>query len=1098
MDPAFLTRTELPVQFGRYRLTALLGEGGMGKVFRAELVGPAGFRKELALKVLRDTAVGVGRADFVREARLGGLLKHPNLVDVYELDEIDGRLVLVMEYVRGVALSSALRELATLPAAAALQVARQICVALAHAHGLRVEGRAAGLVHSDLKPANVILGRDGLVKVLDLGVAWAAGLFGERPDGQLRGTISWMAPEQLQGQAVDHRADLFALGDLLAVMCLGHHPFRRATLPATAAAIIAADASVAEIGLQAQLDAVLPGLGGVVCRCLRADPAGRPPTAGALAADLARLQATLPPGPALAGLLGDLLPNLQTDQLVGEMGSSRAGSSTQGGLLEPGVPRTNVDAPRDAFFGRDDEQARIGALFDGGVRLVTLKATGGAGKTRLAQRFASGRAVTLPGGAWFVSLAEARSAVGIVHAIADALGLRQGDDPGADLAAALADREATLLVLDNAEHLVQHLAPLVRGWLASASRLQLLITSRRPLGQPGEQVLELGALDPSHGVALFRERAVRANPGWEPSEDDLGQLPELVRRLDGLPLAIELAAARVGALPVRELLARLGQRFKLLQAPDAGDARRATMAGTLAWSWEQLTGWEQAALSQLTTFVGGFSLDEAEQQLDLEEFVDAPWAVDVVGSLLRQSMLTSQSVEGRSRYAMYETIRDFAAAALTAEERAEAELRHARAFARLGRADAFDALDRRGGGTLRRRLVRELENLVVATERAIEAEEPNTAAACAIAALEALDLAGPVVVAETLAQRVLSMEGIRPELSVRLLIGSAWSRRRTSFRSAQRRLDRAMAQARAAKLRDLELRARLMHGGLSQGNANDAGLARTFDELAWEFEDRGDFVHSGRARAWKGSVLYHQGRLDDARVEFDEALALLRDHAGRRDELHVRTDLGMLLIGQGRLEEADAQHAICLKLARATGDRFREGVILGNLGVSAMARQDAARAEEFLVRSARIHREVGARAQEGICLLNLGQIRADGGDLRRARRYLARGMDLCRRTWPLGSGAAASMLAVVAAREGKHAEAARLWAEGRQLLAEGVDRVEEGKLLARGALLAFLQGDAATAEERLAAARAAAQEVGAGAESDMAQLIEAIADEIAG
>lgn len=1096
IDPAFLTRTELPVDFGRYRLTALLGEGGMGKVFKAELRGPAGFRKELAIKVMRESAVA-SREDFVREAQLGGLLKHPNLVDVYEFDAIDEHLFLVMEYVRGVSLSKALRELVTLPVDAALQVARQICVALAHAHGLRVQGRDAGLVHGDLKPANVLLGRDGLVKVLDLGVAWAAGLFGDAPQGQLRGTISWMAPEQLLGDPVDHRADLFAVGVLLTVMTLGHHPFRRATPPATANEILRAEDCLAEAGIAGQLDAVAPGLADVVLRCLRLDPARRYPTAGALASDLARLLTAVAPGPGLAGVLGDLVPDLQTDELVGSLaGSSRAASSSRAALLAASGPRTNIAAPRDAFFGREEELSRLGALFDGGVRLVTLKATGGAGKTRLASHFASGRALRLEGGAWLVSLADARTRVGVVHAVADALGLRSIGEPEESLAAALADREPTLLVLDNAENVAEEVAQLVTEWLGGSS-VQLLVTSRRPLGLAPETVVELGALDSKQGTALFRERAVRTSPGWEPTRDDLEQLPQLVRRLDGLPLAIELAAARVGTLGVRELLARLSQRFKLLRSTASDDPRQATMASTIAWSWDQLQPWEQAALAQLTAFLGGFGLDEAELQVDLSEWPDAPWTVDVVDALLRQSLLRSEPVEGRPRFTMYESVRDFAARTLSDEELAAAHRRHSEAFARLGRADAFDALDRRGGSTLRRRLVREMENLVVATERAVDAGLPDVAALCGIAALEALDLAGPVVVAENLARRVLAFDALDPELRIRLLTSSAWCRRRTSFRSAQRRLDRAIEHARTSGARSLLLRAQLMHAGLAQGNSNDAGLVRAFEELAWQFEELGDLVHSGRARAWKGSALYHQGRMDEARAEYDEALALLLQHGGRRDELHVRTDLAMLHLGQGRLEEADDQHARSLRLARATGDRFREAVILGNLGVTAMTRQDAHAAQGYLRKSAAIHRDVGARAQEGICLLNLGQIKVEQGDLRRARRYLSRGMELCRRTWPLGSGAAASMLAYVTALEGRYDDAEQLIQEAQELLADGVDRVEEGKMWARGAQVAHRAGRADVAAARLAKAREAQAAIGAGPQSDLSQLIEAAAADLA-
>ncbi len=1090
-DPTLVRTRDLPVRFGRYTLRALLGEGGMGRVFHAELEGAAGFRKDLAIKVLRSAALARGRDDFIREARLGGLLKHPNLVDVYELDEHEGTLYLVMELVRGVSLSAALRQRAIIPPLAALQIGRQICVALSHAHGLRVQGRPAGLVHSDLKPANVLLGRDGLVKLADLGVAWAAGLFGELPAGQQRGTLSWMAPEQLEGGSVDHRADLFALGTILATSTLGHHPFRRSTQPATAAAIMEVDRLIEDQRLGEQLDVVLPGLGEVVVGCLAHDPGRRPPTAGALAAMLGALIPRARQTPGLALVLSDLLPDLAEDELVSAGTGSLiyASSSFWSGALGDG-PRSNIEPAHDAFVGREAEYRRLASLFDGGARLVTLKAAGGIGKTRLARRYASGAADSLRGGAWFAGLLEVRTPMGIRHAVGEALGLQGSQEDSLDgIADALQQRGPTLLVLDNAEHIIDEVANQASRWLAEVPSLVLLVTSRQPLGLPAERVVEIGSLSTEEGVALFRERAVRSAPGWSPDPDDLDRLPELVERLDGLPLAIELAAARAGTLPIRELVARLGQRFQLL-APRPGRDGDRTLGAAIAWSWEQITSWEQAALSQLTVFVGGFTLDEAEVVISLQAWPDAGWAIDVVEELARNSMLTSRSVDGRPRYDMYETIRHWAAERLDARELEAARRRHARAFARLGTRDAISALSRRGGGLRGRRLVRELQNLVAACDNAVALGEVEAAAGACAAAVQAIERAGSAPFAEEIVAKVLALPDLGDIDRARLLLSSGWLRRRTSFASAERRLERSRRLAAKVGDRRLALEASLALGRLRMASGNDAGLARGFEELAWELEDLGELGGAGRARGYQGGVLFYQGRVKEARRVLEEAAGLLQEHADRGSELDVRFSIARLEMTQGRLDEAEREFQRSLRLSRNIESRFFEGVAIGNLGVLEMTRQDGAAARPLLRAAARIHRQVGARAQEGVCQLNLGQILLEEGDLIAARGRLERGARLCRSTWTAGAGSALSMLAALSAREGKHAQAADEYARAEAIL-RGVDREEEGKLLARGAEVAALAGELGQARERLDAARGIRDAMSLQASSDLAQLIAA-------
>jgi serine/threonine protein kinase len=289
------------MRIGRYVLLEPLGEGGMGRVYRAELQGRDGFRKIVALKVLHDV-VGHARytveAALLHEARIGAMLSHPNVVDVQDYGVDDGRPWVALEYVDGVTLDSVLRSARRFPATVALDIGIQLCSALAHVHTLH-DGTAP-LVHRDLKPSNILLSRHGLVKLTDFGIAKTDLVSGcTTASGIMKGTPSFIAPEQILGQRVDGRADLFATGAVLYELATGRRLFRRHRSDAMIAAVLAVDSVMAAPEVLAEVDDNIPGLGEIVQRCLQRDPNRRFDTATALAAALEVLRHELPPGPNL-------------------------------------------------------------------------------------------------------------------------------------------------------------------------------------------------------------------------------------------------------------------------------------------------------------------------------------------------------------------------------------------------------------------------------------------------------------------------------------------------------------------------------------------------------------------------------------------------------------------------------------------------------------------------------------------------------------------------------------------------------------------------------------------------------------------------------
>ncbi|MEQ1572492.1 MAG: protein kinase, partial [Myxococcota bacterium] len=508
-------------RLGRYVLGDLLGEGATGRVYRATLLGPAGFRKPVAIKVLAPEVAH--RDGLTREACLGGLIKHPHVVETWELGEWEGRPYVVMELVDGPSLAEVIGR-GPLPPRAVVELGEHAAAGLAHIHRPASEG-GPGLVHRDIKPANLLFDPVGLVKIADLGIALVLGDAAR----SLAGTPQWMAPEQARRQLeVTPAADVWALGMILVYAATGRR------LPGSGALDVLRGAPVAWLEQQGTFDAVaaaVPGLAPVLRRVLVEAPAARPTAAEVLE----QLRALHPTGPGLRAAI-DLRPAASPHPTPER--SPVASAAPTWDLVEG---RTNVTPPADPFFGRD---ALLAQLLSGSDRIVTLTGPGGAGKTRLAREWALSALRTDPTwtGAWLVELEQAADAVGLARGVAAALGVPLIDarDPVSHVADAAAARGRTLVVLDNLEQVADAAGAVVARWAAAAPEVTWVITSRVPLRIAGERVVPVEALDPEAACALVRDRLVRAGVSPWPAPS----VRALVDALDGVPLALVLAAAR--------------------------------------------------------------------------------------------------------------------------------------------------------------------------------------------------------------------------------------------------------------------------------------------------------------------------------------------------------------------------------------------------------------------------------------------------------------------------------------------------------------------------------------------------------------------------
>ena len=356
----------------------------------------------------------------------------------------------------------------------------------------------------------------------------------------------------------------------------------------------------------------------------------------------------------------------------------------------------NLPIQLTSFVGRDRDLFELGRLL-GTSRLVTLTGAGGSGKTRLALEFAGHEFDSYPDGVWFVDLAAVDDPVVIAATVASTLGV--SDRAGQKILDWLVDRlsvEQTLLILDNCEHLVAAAASVASELVNRTDALVVLATSREPLGITGEHPYPVPTLDSpeagngdyessseSPAVRLFVDRASVARPGIQLSQDDAEVVAAICRRLDGLPLALELAAARLSILTPSELLERLDDRFAVLVG-GARDRlpRQQTLAATIDWSYQLLTDEEKLLFGRLSVFSGGFTLDAAEA-ICAGDDVASDRILDLVSGLVDKSLLVAEQGRAGGRFRLLETMREYAAAKLPTTEGDERRQAHADFFRRL-------------------------------------------------------------------------------------------------------------------------------------------------------------------------------------------------------------------------------------------------------------------------------------------------------------------------------------------------------------------------------------------------------------------------------
>ena len=641
----------------------------------------------------------------------------------------------------------------------------------------------------------------------------------------------------------------------------------------------------------------------------------------------------------------------------------------------------NLPTERDEFVGRGEDLRALADRFEGGARLVSLLGIGGAGKTRLATHHGWTWLGEYPGGAWFCDLSDARTRLDVLVEVARVLGLPlEAGDPVGQLGRAIAARGRCLVIVDNCEQVVEHAAEALGCWLDQAPEARFLVTTREILGLTGEEALSLASLPREKAAALFDARARQVRSDFEPDE----AVEELTALLDGLPLAIELAAARVRVMSPRVLLERMNERFRVLAGKGRRHARHQTLRATLDWSWDLLSPAERSALAQLSVFEGGFTLDAVEEVLNLDGLDDDAWAVDVLQALVDKS-LVRQVDDGR--FGLLVSVQEYAAERLRElGEQAAAEQRHGQFYASLGATRGPDAEDRK---------VAERANLEAACRRALDRADAAVAGECCVALGPIWFRFGPRTEAVEWTSRVRALPGAGEPVAGRLAMVHAQACIEGGRLGEAETLLRAAAEQARSDGNPAEECQAMNLLSVSIHRAGRAAEAVEISESALALAvrlGRWDLQRSGQRAL--GIELRLAGRHEDALRHLEAALLDARSHEDPKQEAQLLLHRANVHMEVSAPEVAAAAQREALEAARATGQLSMEASALTNLGVLAGRLEDLEAARALLQEALRAHERLGNRRGVASTLSALGTLHRQRGALPEALTAIREALEL--------------------------------------------------------------------------------------------------------
>jgi predicted ATPase/DNA-binding CsgD family transcriptional regulator/tetratricopeptide (TPR) repeat protein len=1004
------------MQFGNYQLLRLLGQGHFAQVYLGEHIH---LGTQAAIKVLLAYVTEADAAVFRAEARTLAQLDHPYIVRLLDFG-LEGTVpFLVMSY----APHGNLRQ--RHPAGTRLSLdnvvpyVKQVAAALQYLHDQR-------LIHRDLKPENLLLSSDDKVLLSDFELVTLLQNTYSQPGQAVAGSIGYMAPEQLQGHP-SPASDQYALGVVVYEWLCGERPFSGSFTE-----VAAKHALIPPPPLHRKVPTIPATVEHVVLKALAKDPQQR----------FVQIQD-------FALALEEAAPGESSARTIPVVSSS----------LPPQPKHERIDqlpALLTPLIGREQEvQALCAQLLRPQVRLVTLVGPGGVGKTRLSLAVASHMQAHFADEVYFVPLAPIRDPELVGSAIAQALHIRER--PGQSFFELLKEGVYTrhlLMVLDNVEQVVA-VAPQLEELLAACPNLKLLVTSRALLRVPTEQVfpvpplalpdrsqlLASELLTQSGAVALFVQRAQAIQPSFQLTTANAQAVAEICVRLDGLPLAIELAAARIRLLPPQALLKRLSNRLAVLGggAPSLPE-RQQTLRNTLKWSYDLLDPQEQRLFRQLAVFVGGWTLEAAEAVINASQPRNRAdiSVLDGVASLLDKSLLVQIEQQSEEpQLIMLETVREYGLEVLEASGEMEVTRQaHAAYYLALVEEAASENGNSQQQVMRLERLEREHDNLLTVMQCCLEQGEAGQGYARALrlgGALRRFWLEhGHWSEGQNFLKRALvGSQEVTPPVRGKALCAAAQLAlvQRSDYDQAEAQAQESLALYRElADTTGIALSLSLL-GNLAWLRGNYAAARSLTEEALALWKAEGDQENVAWSLFHLGIMAIEQGEYSRGHALFEETLRMHRELRNKRGIAASLLRLGWTIYySQGEPALARSLLQEGLALFRELGDKEKIADSLNTLGWVVLQQDETAMAHSLAQESVVLFRELGQPIGIAESYLLLARVAALQGDQAAARALYEQSLALCKQgadNWDIACGLEG--LASVVAAQGETIWAAGLW-----------------------------------------------------------------------
>jgi len=666
----------------------------------------------------------------------------------------------------------------------------------------------------------------------------------------------------------------------------------------------------------------------------------------------------------------------------------------------------NLPHQGTSFIGREREIDEVKDML-GQSRLVTLLGMGGLGKTRLSLQVAAEQLALYPDGVWFLDLSPLTD--GAMVAAEAARVLDVAEDPGRPMLAMLGAHlrpKRALLILDNCEHLIKPSADLAHAIVKNAPNVRIIASSREPLHVPGEKTYpilplavpdrhaSLQVLQATPSVQLFMQRAQGHKPAFELNEREAPAVAELVARLEGIPLALELAAARVRAMSVADINKRLIDRYKILTGGSRVlQERQQTLRALVDWSYELLRENEQLLLRRLAVFVGGCDLEAAEKVCGVEPIEDFE-VLDLLGSLVEKSLVMVEERNGGSRYRMLETIREYAADKLRAdaEHAAASAVRHAEYYFQLAK-DVRRGMDTPEQAKWLTRLEAELDNVRATMSLALAGGvDPIISVKLAVALQGFWVQRGYISEGRRLVKAALELPAVQQVKLAKahaLYVSGLLAGEQSDYVEALQMLEKNLAICR--ELGEPEFIFGALHEIASiRLEMGDSASAKTHGlEALQGFREQGMQLNEAISLSYLGRIALYEGDLDQARTYLNECLSLARQVASPEMEGLCELWLGEVEFDASQMQPATEHFARSLTACRTGADKRGEANAQWRLGAVDLASGDHAAARSRLGEALRVFHSIEMRKELLGCLEDLAGLAQVAGLYEEAVRIAA-------------------------------------------------------------------------------------------------------------